>query len=362
MLVPSNESGVQRPRYWFAISTISESPVTGGIIWVGTSDGNVHVTKNGGGAWTNVTPAIADRGGPKGTFVSTVVASNHASGRAFVSKSGNKEDDFHPYPFMTDDFGASWKPIAGNLPHEPIHIVWEDDRNPDLLFVGSGGGVFVSIDRGQKWVRMNNNIPSVPVLDLAVHPREHDLIVAALGRNVFVTNISPLQELNGSMLAKEVHLFAIKPTVQRVTWAFAANDRLFGQRYLITPNEPAGMAIRYYLRTAHSEGATIVIRDIRGVEVARLKGDAAAGINTVTWNMLAAQGPGGRGAGRGRGPGYAPDLWVPLGDYEVTLEVGAQRLTGHATHPSDHSGLGRGGIVRGVKAATRPLARPARLA
>jgi hypothetical protein len=261
--------------------------------------------------------------------VSTVVASTHEASRAYVSKNGNKEDDFHPYLYTTEDFGATWVSIAGNLPNEPIHIVWEDNRNPNLLFVGTGGGVFVTIDRGKKWVKLNNNIPSVPVLDLAVHPREHDLIVAALGRNVFVTNIAALQEMNHTVLAKDVHLFRIKPTVQRVTWSFGANDRLFSQRHLITPNEDIGMAIRYYLKTARTDGATVVITDIHGKEAARLEGGSAAGINTVYWNMLAPPAPGatGRGGGRGRGPGYAPELWAPLGDYVVTLEVGGQKLT-----------------------------------
>ena len=304
--------------------------MTPGVIWVGMSDGKVHLTKNGGGAWTDLTQSIAGVGGPKATFVSTVVASTHEAARAYVSKSGNKEDDFHPYLFTTDDFGATWRSIAGNLPNEPIHIVWEDNRNPNLLFVGTGGGVFVTINRGKKWVRFNSNIPSVPVLDLAVHPREHDLIVAALGRNVYVTNISALQELNDAVLAKDVHLFSIKPAVQRVTWAFGANDRLFSQRYLITPNEEIGMAIRYYLKTARTDGAAIVITDIHGKEVARLKGESAAGINTVFWNMLAPPPPsatGRGGGGRGRGPGYSPELWAPLGDYVVTLEAGGQKLT-----------------------------------
>lgn len=329
-LAPPTEQGVQQPRYWFAISTIAESPVTAGVIWVGTSDGKVHVTRNGGGNWTDLTDAVARAGGPVGTFVSRVAASNHEPGRAYLSKSGNKEDDFRPYLYTTDDFGATWQSLAGNLPNEPIHVVWEDNRNPDLLFVGNGGGVFVSIDRGRKWVKMNNNMPNLPVLDLAVHPREGDLIVGGFGRNVFVTNISALQEMSAAVLAREVHLFSIKPTVQRVTWSFGANDRLFSQRYLVTPNEPNGMLIRYFLKTERPESATVVVTNSRGTEVARLQGSTAAGINTVVWNMHAGSGsPGaGRGGGaRGRGPGYSPEVWVPLGDYTVTLEVGGQTYT-----------------------------------
>jgi photosystem II stability/assembly factor-like uncharacterized protein len=328
-LSPPIGPGVQQPNYWFAISTISESPVTAGVIWVGTSDGKVQVTRNGGGTWADVTESIAQAGGPRGTYVSTVAASNYATGRAYVSKDGDKEDDPHPYLYVTDNFGATWTPFAGNLPNGPIHVIWEDNRNPDLLFVGSGAGLFVSINRGKTWLRMKNNIPNVPVLDLAVQPREHDLIVGAFGRGLFVTNIAPLEELTESTLAKDVYLFGIKPTVQRVTRAFGANDWLFGQGYLLTPNSENGMAIQYYIRNARSDGATIVITDASGKEVARLKGGSAAGINTVFWNMLEPppQGGAGRRGGGGPRPGYSPSVWVPLGDYVVTLEVGEDKLS-----------------------------------
>jgi hypothetical protein len=292
---------------------------------VGTSDGKVHITKNGGGVWIDLTKAIASAGGPVEAYVSRVVASNYAAGRAYVAKSGNKMDDFRPFLYATDDFGATWTSISGTLPNEPIHVVWEDNKNPDLLFVGNGGGVFVSINRGKKWVKMNNNIPNTPVLDLAVHPREHDLIVGSMGRGIFVTNIGSLQELNDVVLAKEAHLFGIKPTVQRIIWNFGANDRLFSQRHIVTPNEPNGMVIQYYLKNARSDAINIVITDSRGTEVARLKGETAAGINTVVWNMRAEGGAGGRRV-RGRGI-YSPDQWAPIGMYLVTLEVGGQKLT-----------------------------------
>ena len=324
-LLPSTEPGVQAPLYWFAISTISESPVSPGVIWTGTSDGTVHITQNGGGAWTDRTQAIAAVGGTKEAYVSRVFASNHAARRAYVAKSGNKMDDFRPFLYSTDDFGATWTSISGNLPDEPIHVVWEDNKNPDLLFVGSGGGLFVSINRGKKWLKMNNNIPNVPVLDLCVHPREHDLVVGTWGRSVFITNIGPLQELNNTVLVKDTHLFEIKPTVQRIIWAFGANDRLFSQRYIVTPNEPNGMVIQYYLKNARNDSASIVITDFRGTEVARLKGETAAGINTVVWNMRVEGAAGGRRAG-GRGV-YTPDQWVPIGAYLVTLKVGGQKLT-----------------------------------
>ncbi len=308
--MPESEGGVPGGIPWFAISSISESPITAGIIWCGTSDGNVQVTRDDGTTWTDVTSRITALGGRKDAYVSRVHASAHVAGRAYVSKSGYKFDDFRPFLYRTDDFGATWTSIAGNLPNQPINVIYEDKKNPDLLFVGNDTGVFVSINRGASWVKMNNNIPNVPVKDLLVHPRENDLVLGTYGRGLYITNITPLQEMNDAMLAEEVHLFAIKPTVQRITWQFGANDYLFGQRNVQTPNEPNGMVIRYYLKNQGSGSANIVITDAKGQEVARLRGNTAAGINTVLWTMRA-QGVG-RGRGSGGGGGNILDGWAPL--------------------------------------------------
>jgi len=332
-ILPESEGGVPGGIPWFAISSIAESPTTAGLIWAGTSDGNLQVTRNGGRTWTDVTASLAAAGARRDAYVSRVVASAHVPGRAYVSKSGYKLDDFRPFLCRTDDFGATWRAIVGNLPNQPINVVVEDRRNADLLFVGNDTGVFVSIDGGGRWVKMNNNMPNIPVHDLLVHPREQDLVAGSYGRGVFITNIAPLQELTPAVLTEDVHLFTIKPTVQRVTWSFGANDYLFGQSKLQTPNEPNGMAIRYYLKASAAGRADVVIADTAGHEVARLAGATTAGINTVVWNTRVAS------AGRGRGAGQAPaapgstvlDQLMPLGEYVVTLSVAGETRTARAT-------------------------------
>jgi photosystem II stability/assembly factor-like uncharacterized protein len=332
-ILPSSEGGVPGGIPWFAISSISESPVTKGVIWAGTSDGNVQVTKDDGAHWTDMTAAIAATGGRADAYVSRVRASAHVAGRAYVAKNGYKLDDFHPYLYRTDDYGATWTSIAANLPDKPINVILEDLKNPNLLFVGNDTGVFVSIDAGRRWVKMNNNMPDVGVHDMVMQTRENDLVLGTYGRDIWITNIAPLQEMSDAVLTQDVHLFAIQPTEERVTWQFAANDYLFGQRHLQTPNLSGSMAIHYYLKHPASAAPSITITNTAGAEVARLPGTNVAGINTVTWTMREQQ-AGGRGArgggGGGRGRGNALEQLVPLGDYTVTLDAGGAKQTATA--------------------------------
>jgi photosystem II stability/assembly factor-like uncharacterized protein len=319
-ILPSSEGGVPGGIPWFAITSIAESPVQRGVIWAGTSDGRVHVTRDDGGSWADMTQKLTALGAHEDAYVSRVRASHHVAGRAYIAKNGYKWDDFRPFLYRTDDFGATWRSISNGLPNEPINVVWEDAKNPNLLFVGNDTGIFVSIDGGASWVKMNANIPNVPVHDLIVHPRDNDLVVGTYGRSMWVTNIAPLQELNRDLLAQDVHMFRIQPTVQRITWSFGSNDYLFAQRHIVTPNAPNGMVVRYYLKNAGDARAQIVVADASGREVGRLQGSTNAGINTVVWNT--------RVAGQGGRPGGDPlSQWAPLGAYTVTLDVDGKRFT-----------------------------------
>jgi hypothetical protein len=206
-----------------------------------------------------------------------------------------------------------------------VNVVAEDPRNPDLLYVGTDAGLYVSLDRGATWVRMNNNMPAVPVHDLLVHPRDLDLVLGTYGRDVWITNVSALEELTPSVLGEAAHLFTIRPTTQRVTWQFGANDYLFGQRHASTPNEPSGMLIRYYLGRAVGDSVAVTIADSTGAEVARLKGPGAAGIHTIVWSTRRPGPPRGAGAASRPVPGTAVDQLFPLGRYTVTLDAGGTR-------------------------------------
>ncbi|MBS3818129.1 hypothetical protein KGY73_01280 [bacterium] len=264
------------------ITTISESPLTPGLIWVGTDDGKVHVTKDGGANWTDVTKNLQEAGAPGNYWVSRVVSSSHKEGTAYVCKTGYRRDDFRPFLYKTTDYGETWTDISGNLPDESINVVREDRKNPNLLFIGTDMAVYVSIDGGRKWVRMENNMPTNAVHDLRIHPRENDLVVATHGRGLFITDISPLQEINSKILSQDAYLFAIDPQIQ---WESQKSGGLYGDRHFRAPNDAQGIVVNYYLKNDVEGKIKILITDPYGKEIRTLEGSTNKGFNRVVWDM-----------------------------------------------------------------------------
>jgi len=303
------------------ITTISESPATPGLIWVGTDDGKVWVTQNSGADWNDLTQNLVGIGAPENYWVSRVFASHHKAGRAYVSKTGFRRDDFRSFLYRTDDFGRSWTDISNNLPDKPVNVVFEDRKNPDLLFVGNDKGIYVSIDRGKKWVYMRNNLPTIAVTDLLVHPRENDLVAGTYGRGIFIADISPLQELNQDILQKEAHLFSVEPAVQRVTRSWGAYQ-LYGDRHHSTPNEPDVMTLYYYLKNQAAHKVDIKITDLTGNLLCNLEGSSKPGINKVEWDMRSMPSDEQR-AGMGR---WARGELQDPGEYLVVMEIGDKRF------------------------------------
>ena len=282
------------------ITTISESPVEPGVIWVGIDDGKVQVTRNGGVAWTDATSNLVAAGAPDERWVSRVFASPHDAATAFVSKTGFRHDDFKPYIFKTTDFGKTWTSIAADLPDRPVNVIVQDRRNADLLLAGTDGGVHVSIDGGRHWVRFASNMPTVPVHDLLVHPREQDLVVGTYGRGIWVTNIGPLQEMTTELLAEDAHLFDVRPVAIRTESGWG-NYQLYGNRYLSTPNEPNGFVVVYYLKSKPAAKVSVTIADPFGKVLHTADGPAEAGLNRFVWE---------------------PRETAAHGEYVVTLKVG----------------------------------------
>jgi len=169
------------------ITTLSESPLEAGVLWVGTDDGNVQLTRDDGVRWSRL-----DRGLP-GRWVSRVEASSHELGTAYVSLTGYRRDDFSTYLYRTDDFGRTWRSIAGDLPDEPVNVIREDPENPDLLYVGTDLGAYVSLDRGESWHSLSTHLPTTPVYDLRIQARADELVAGTHGRSVFVLDLEPIR-------------------------------------------------------------------------------------------------------------------------------------------------------------------------
>jgi len=305
------------------ITTISESPVKAGVIWVGTDDGKVQLTQTGGGAWTYLTSALRAASAPVDRWVSRVFASPYDAGTAFVSKNGFRNDDFTPYLYKTTDYGKSWTSLGGNLPDAAINVVVQDRKKKDLLIVGNDIGVFVSIDGGAQWARMKANLPTVAVHDLTIHPRENDLVLGTYGRAFWTGDISPLQELTPDVLDKTAYLFDIKPRARYGFSVQGMNYHLFGDKYLDVPNEPEALAINYYLKADAPSAARITLSDSTGRVVRQLEGPAKRGLNRAFANLNGSFGGRG-GRGRSDGPGEGP---LSVGEYTVTVDVAGEKLT-----------------------------------
>lgn len=320
-IIPRNQGGLP----WFAISTVAESPVKPGMIWVGTSDGKVWVTSNYGVNWTDLTSKLAAAGAPADSYVSRVFPSHFKEGTAYITKSGYWQDDFRAAVYKTEDFGATWVSLSSNLPASPVNVIFEDRKNPQLLFLGNDAGLYVSIDGGKNWTKWPN-LPLVPVKDLLVHPRDNDLVVATFGRGIYVADISPLREINERVLVEDVYLFEIEPRVQRIHRSFGANDYLFGDRHLVSPNEPNGLVIYYYLKSKIDNRINITVSNPYGQELAKMEGQNKPGLNRVVWDMRArATGEPGQPFLRGTREILA-SLVLP-GEYVITLEAGSKKLT-----------------------------------
>jgi len=313
-----------------SLTSISESPLDARVLYTGAQDGTVEVTRDGGKTWTNITSKFP--GVPKNTYVSTVLASQHAAGRAYVTFDGHYTDDYMPYLFVTEDFGQTWKNIA--LATTSINRVREHPRNPNVLVVGSEKGAFFTNDGGRSWFPLSlvTNLPTVSVDDIMIHPRDNALVLGTHGRGIWILDDMGPLELSADLMSGEAALAPIAPARQIVT---NSPQAWFGTGTFFAPNPDFGAGINYYLRDG-AAGAEIDISDRFGNSVRKFMGPAAKGMNHVTWDLrgtppappadaAAAAGRAGRaggagGGGRGRGGAALGPLVTP-GTYVVTITV-----------------------------------------
>lgn len=289
------------------IITISESPRKPDMVWVGTDDGNVQLTKDGGVTWENLTGNIPDV--PKNTWVSRVVASRYSNDRAYVTFDGHRNNDFKPYIYMTDDAGKTWTKLSDSFGDESVYSLVEGRLNSNLLIVGTEMGLYFSLDRGKSWSKFHkdNGFPTVRVDDLLIHPRELDLVVATHGRSIWTIPISALEQLTEENLNKDVAL--LNPTTMyglgKVFGGWYEGDRVWS-----SPNTQPGGQLFYYLKSESKEKITVTFMSAGGDNLGSIDGTGRAGLNSVTWR------PRGR-----RGTAMTP------GEYKVVLKIGEKEYT-----------------------------------
>jgi photosystem II stability/assembly factor-like uncharacterized protein len=264
------------------IYAIAESPLDPEVVWVGSDDGLVHVTRDGGDNWTQVSGAIPDL--VEGSWVSSMHASPHAAATAFVTMDDHRRGDMAPHIFRTDDLGTSWRSIVGEGLEGYVWTVKQDPVNPDLLYAGTEFGLFISLDGGGVWARFTENLPRVAVHDLVIHPSEHDLILATHGRGIYIIDdLTALRGLTAEIMESKVALLPSRPSPQVLSggnsW-FGSDDEFVGSN----PAESA--SIDYWLQRRHLFGdLKIEIYDASGDLLTTLPGRKRRGINRVGWPM-----------------------------------------------------------------------------
>ena len=302
---------------------IAESPVEAGVIWAGTDDGNVQLTRDGGKTWTNLKDRI--KGLPEFAWVAKIHASEHDAGTAFIAVDQHRMDDFKPYIFMTTNYGKTWTKITNGLPQDDyVKVVRQDPVNPNILYAGMEHGIFASWDLGANWYKINNNLPNVSVRDLRIQPRDRDLIVGTHGRGAWILDdIRPIEEL-GNTKGESVHLF---PSRRATLWNMYWRIESLGDRHYRAKNPEYGAYINYYLASGENVKATVDILDASGTKIRTLTDTTAkAGINRIVWDL------GHEGAKKimdNQGGGFFSGSihpYVTPGTYTAKLTVNGQTL------------------------------------
>lgn len=312
------------------IYSIGPSPLDENLIYVGTDDGNIQVTRDGGTTWTLLSRNIP--GVPPGAWVSRVTPSRHNRNRAYATFDNHAYGDMRTYAARTDDGGKTWTLLSGGSSLQGYaHVIIEDLENPDLLFLGTEFGLYISNDGGQNWVQYKSKFPEyVAVRDLVIQPRTNDLVIATHGRGIFIVDdIAPFRGLTSDMLQKNVALLRTRPTpvtTGHYGQAFPNTDAYVG------PNAPENAVIQYYLKDRLNSGdVTIEIYDPSGKKMVSIPGTKRKGINLVRWDMRAAPPKAARGVlvqGEfGVYAGFIGPLALP-GAYQVRLKAGDFTDTG----------------------------------
>ncbi len=257
MAAPGGETGD-----YCTIATLAESPLAPGVLWVGSDDGLIHLSRDGGATWRDVTPPGLPR-----WATTCVEASPHDPGGAYVSATLHALDDFRPYLFKTTDYGASWDGIVDGIPADQFtRVVRADPSRRGLLYAGTEAGVYVSLDDGRSWHPLQLDLPAVAIYDLAV--KDGDLIAATHGRGLWIIDdLSPLHQVSAETLAAPLSLFIPRPAYRVAREAYGVRGYIHMGFAHAAPNPPSGVVVTYYLRDEPATGVTITLFDPDGREI-----------------------------------------------------------------------------------------------
>jgi photosystem II stability/assembly factor-like uncharacterized protein len=267
--------------YFPTLSEVAESPVREGLLWVGTDDGKVQVSRDGGTTWSEVGPNVP--GLPEMAWINGIEPSRVDADRAYLAVNDYRNDDYANYLWRTDDGGGTWTDLAGGLPPERVvRTVREDPRNPDVLWLGTELGLFWSPDRGETWHEVRSGLPTVAVNDLVVHPRDNDLVLGTHSRGIWILDdVNAFQELTPEIRASELHLFTSEPASQI---RYASRKGHAGDMIFRGENPPAGGIVDAWL-ARDVDTVRLSFHGAEGEEVARMAVEGQAGLNRWVWNL-----------------------------------------------------------------------------
>jgi photosystem II stability/assembly factor-like uncharacterized protein len=304
-------------------TALAESPRNPEVLYAGTDDGYLWVTRDGGVNWSNVTEKI---GLPGPRWVASIEPSRFVEGRCYVVFDAHRCNDDDPYVYVTEDFGQTWKSLRSNLPMGPSRVLREDVENASLLFLGTEFAAWVSVDRGGHWTKLNNNLPTVAVHEFAIHPTAGEMVAATHGRSLWVLDVTPLRQMTPEVLKAKVHLFQPNAVVRWRTEPQRGSLYGMGARRFVGQNPPAGAQI-YYLLGQKADKIALKVVDYAGKTVQEMKAVPDPGLHQVTWNLARSQARGGPSGQPGGRPAFFPVQPVPPGMYRVVLTVNGQEFS-----------------------------------
>jgi photosystem II stability/assembly factor-like uncharacterized protein len=356
-------------EYAGVVFAIAESAKEAGLIWAGTNDGLVQITRDGGKNWTDVTKNMP-RLPPWGT-ISNIEASRHDAGAAYITVDFHQVNNRDPFVYKTKDYGKTWKLITKGVSPSMLsyaHCVREDPTRAGLLYLGTENGLYVSFDDGENWQALQSNLPHAPVYWMVVQEQFNDLVIATYGRGFWILDdLTPIQQLTDAVRSSELHLFPPRETYrfrQGTVPVTMSDDPAAGQ------NPPYGAAINYYLKSETAGDVKIRIEDTKGETVRTLTGTKSAGLNRVTWNL---EGEQTREVRMRTSPAYAPEISVgadgtrsapgaprmslllPPGKYTVKLQVGNQERSQSLIVKKDPNSEGTEGTIASQMEMLRAL-------